>query len=326
MKEFQLIQELLSPLAGKGAPAFGLTDDAAVLAPDAGEAIVLTKDLMVAGVHFPGDEDGEAVARKLLRVNLSDLAAMGARPVGYLVGFAGTGDIHPDWIKSFVGGLEADQRAFGIKLMGGDTVSGAQTLVLSLTAIGAVPEGAALRRSGARVGDGIFVSGTLGDSALGLKCRLGEIAADDYLANDYLIGRYRYPEPRLALGMALRGIASGCIDISDGLIADMGHVARTSGCRAVLNRADLPLSDSARKFVDGDGQFWNCIWAGGDDYELLFTAALDRRADIAKIAVELDLPISLIGQIEAGEGVELRDEQGEAIDTGVGGYQHNVAG
>ncbi len=337
MKEFQLIEELLAPLAGEGAPAFGLTDDAAVLSLPLGgdtgaalgvalgEALVLTKDLMVAGVHFPFNEDGAAVARKLLRVNLSDLAAMGARPIGYLVGFAGTKDLPQQWVRSFVAGLEKDQQAYEVKLLGGDTVSGSQTLVLSLTAVGAVPEGTALRRSGAAAGDGIFVSGTLGDGALGLKCLRGDLVAAKDMA-DYLLRRYRLPEPRLALGVALRGLATSCIDVSDGLVADMGHIAKTSECRAVLNRTDLPLSEPARTLVESETHLWECIWAGGDDYELLFTAALDRRADIAKIADELGLSVSLIGQMKSGDGVELRNENGQPVDIGNGGYQHNVTG
>lgn len=317
VNEFDIIERLLAPLAGEGPPAFGLTDDAAVLSPPPGEALVLTKDVMVAGVHFPLDEDADAVARKLLRVNLSDLAAMGAAPVGYLVGFAATTGTDLPWIEAFVSGLAEDQKAFGLTMLGGDTVSGSQTLVISLTAVGSVPEGGQLLRAGARPGDVLYVSGTIGDAALGLKCRKGELPADEFLMT-----RFRLPEPRLTLGKTLRGVASAAIDISDGLLADAGHIAKVSGCALRIERDRVPLSSAARTLLEEDPGLWTEIVAGGDDYELLISVPAERADEAEALAAGVDVPIARIGEAQAGEGVVLLDSEGVPIDIGQGGFVH----
>jgi thiamine-monophosphate kinase len=314
--EFDFIARRLRPLATARA-ALDLTDDAALLDPTPSRQLVLAKDAMVAGVHFlPEDPPGQ-IAQKLLRVNLSDLAAMGAVPLGYLLALARSKEISDDWLAEFCAGLAADNAAFGIALLGGDTVSTPGPLTLSLTAIGEVPKCAALLRSGAQPGDDLWVSGTLGDAALGLKALRGEleVAAD---ARAHLIERYRLPQPRLALGQALRGIASAAIDVSDGLVADLGHILDTSGVGAELQADAVPLSAAARE-VPGAS---DAALSGGDDYELLFTAPPQRQGGIEAFSRQLDLPLSRIGQIRAGRDLRIFDAAGQEIGVAVRGWQH----
>ena len=314
--EFEFIARRLRPLAT--APgALDLIDDAALLDPTPDKQLVLAKDAMVAGVHFlEGDPPGQ-IAKKLLRVNLSDLAAMGAAPLGYLLALARSREIADDWLAEFCAGLAADNAAFGIGLLGGDTVSTPGPLTLSLTAVGEVPKGAALLRSGARAGDDIWVSGTLGDAALGLKVLQGEleVAVD---ARAALIAHYRLPQPRLALGQALRGVAGAAIDISDGLVAYLGHILEASGVGAELRADQLPLSAAARDLPGAR----DAALAGGDDYELLFTASPARRAEIAALARRLGLPLTCIGQIRAGSDLSILDAAGQEIKVAKRGWQH----
>ena len=279
LSEFAFIAERLRPLAAGTPGALGLADDAALLDPPAGAELVLTKDAMVAGVHFLPDDPPGDVAKKLLRVNLSDLAAMGAAPLGYLLALIRPKATAEDWLADFCRGLAEDQARFGIGLLGGDTVSTPGPLALSLTALGHVPRGTALRRCGARPGDDVWVSGTLGDAALGLKVLQGELAVADEVRAP-LVERYRLPQPRLALGEALRGLASAALDVSDGLLADLGHILETSKLGAEIRAAALPLSPAARTLPGAP----DAALAGGDDYELLFTAAPDQRARIAALA------------------------------------------
>lgn len=315
--EFDFIARRLRPLAAGAPGALDLLDDAALLDPPPGAELVLTKDAMVAGVHFLSDDPPARVAQKLLRVNLSDLAAMGAAPLGYLLALARAKDTGEEWLAGFCAGLAADQAEFGIHLLGGDTVSTAGPLTLSLTALGAVPKGTALRRSTARMGDEVWVSGTLGDGALGLKVLQGELEVPT-AAGAFLSGRYRLPQPRLALGQALRGVASAALDVSDGLLADLGHILETSGVGAEVRADALPLSAAARALPEARA----AALAGGDDYELLFTAPVERRAQIEAIARELALPLTCIGRIEAAGGLRLLDEEGREIPVARTGWQH----
>jgi thiamine-monophosphate kinase len=314
--EFEFIARRLRPLAT--APgALALTDDAALLDPSPGHQLVLAKDAMVAGVHFlPADPPGQ-IAQKLLRVNLSDLAAMGAAPLGYLLALARPKEITDGWLAAFCAGLAADNAAFEIALLGGDTVSTPGPLTLSLTAIGEVPRGAALLRGGARAGDDVWVSGTLGDAALGLKTLQGALAVAEP-ARAFLIERYRLPQPRLALGQALHGLASAAIDVSDGLVADLGHILEISGVGAELRADVLPLSAAARD-VPGAR---DATLSGGDDYELLFTAAPEHEAGIAALARPLGIPLTRIGAIRAGSGLRIFDASGQTIVPPSKGWQH----
>ena len=315
--EFAFIAERLRPLATGTRGALALRDDAALLDPPADAELVLTKDAMVAGVHFlPEDPPGD-VARKLLRVNLSDLAAMGAAPLGYLLALVRPRETSDAWLADFCRGLADDQAEFGIGLLGGDTVATLGPLTLSLTAIGQLPKGKALLRSGARPGDDVWVSGTLGDAALGLKVLRGELDVPEE-ARAYLTQRYRLPEPRLALGQALRGVAHAAIDVSDGLVAALGHIPEPSGGGAELRAAARPLSAAASDLPGAR----EAALAGGDDYELLFTAPPKRRAAIAALATQRDLPLTRIGEIHAGSGTRVLDESQREIRLSKGGWQH----
>jgi thiamine-monophosphate kinase len=314
--EFEFIARRLRPLAiARGALA--LTDDAALLDPSPGQQLVLAKDAMVAGVHFLPDDPPGQIAQKLLRVNLSDLAAMGAAPIGYLLALARPPEITDEWLAEFCSGFAADNAAFGVALLGGDTVSTPGPLTLSLTAIGEVPRGAALLRGGAKPGDDVWVSGTLGDAALGLKVLRGELDPVGP-TRAALIERYRLPQPRLALGQALRGIASAAIDISDGLVADLGHILEVSGVGAELWADALPLSAAARDLPGAR----EAALSGGDDYELLFTAPAGRRAAIEALSSQLDLPLTRIGAIQAGPDLQVLDEAGREIPISKAGWQH----
>ena len=238
--EFALIARHFRPLAGPG--ALGLGDDAAVMTPPAGRELVIAADAMVAGVHFLPDDPADLVARKLLRTNLSDLAAMGAEPLGYLMTISAPRDTDEGWFAAFATGLAEDQEAFGLSLLGGDTTSTSGPISLSLTILGSVAPGTALRRNGARPGDGIWVSGSIGDGALGLLAAKGELADPD----SYLAGRYRLPRPRLALGLRLHGIATAAMDVSDGLVQDLGHLCRAGSLAAEIMAEAVPLSPQAR--------------------------------------------------------------------------------
>jgi thiamine-monophosphate kinase len=314
--EFAFIARRLRPLAT--APgALGLVDDAALLDPRPGMQLVLTKDAMVAGVHFlEGDPPGQ-IAQKLLRVNLSDLAAMGAAPIGYLLALARPRDVEDDWLAAFCAGLAADNATFDISVLGGDTVSTPGPLTLSLTAIGEVPKGLALLRSGARSGDDIWVSGTLGDAALGLAVLQGTLDVAEP-ARAYLVERYRLPRPRLALGQALRSLAHAAIDISDGLLADLGHIGETSDLGAEIRADRLPLSAAATGLPGAQ----DAALAGGDDYELLFTAPPSQRDAIEGLAEKLALPLTRIGAMQATPGIRVRDATGAEIRPSRTGWQH----
>lgn len=317
MGEFELIQNYFSPLA-KGFPgSLDLTDDAALVALPAGQELVITKDAICAGVHFTGDETPAQIAQKLLRVNLSDIAAKGAKPLCYFLAIMAPKNTTTGWFAEFAHGLAAGQQEFGVHLAGGDTTATLGPLALSLTMIGAVPKGSMLRRSGAKPGDSLFVSGTLGDSALGLLAIREKIPHDTWLQNRYLL-----PQPRVALGQSLRGIATSCMDISDGLMQDLGHICKASGVGAVVYRDRLPLSKATQALVKKNPDCWDNIYAGGDDYELLFTAPSGSADAVATLSSKLALPITSIGRIDSGSGPTLLDSNGSAISISHPGYRH----
>ncbi|MGE4219710.1 MAG: thiamine-phosphate kinase [Alphaproteobacteria bacterium] len=320
--EFERIARLLAPLAADWPGAFGLTDDAALIALEAGRDLVVTTDTMVSGVHYVGDEPPDLIARKLLRVNLSDLAAMGARPRAYTLAMALPSATDDGWLEAFAAGLAADQALFGVSLIGGDSVSTAGPAVLTVGAFGTVRAGDALRRGGARPGDRIWVSGSVGDGALGLLAVRGDL---DGLAPEhraFLSDRYRLPRPRVALGPALTGVASAAMDVSDGLVGDLRHIAETSGVAAVLDMTAVPLSAAGRAAVGRDAALMRHVLTGGDDYELLFTAPPYAADRILALSTALDLPLTAIGRVEAGEGVRVLDAAGRPLDLGRGGYTH----
>lgn len=323
MDEFQRIDELIAPLARGHAGTFGLANDAAVFAHAAGNELVLTKDMMAEGVHFlPGDPP-DLVARKLLRTNLSDLAAMGAVGRGYLLGLGLDAGRDDAWIAAFFAGLAQDQEHFAITLLGGDTILAEHgVLTLSLTAIGEVAAGRALTRSGAQVGDIVAVSGTIGDGALGLMVLQERLSGLGSRSAAYLAGRYRLPQPRMALGAGLVGLARGALDVSDGLLADAGHIARRSGLRIELAWADVPLSAAAREAIGAQPDLRETIAGGGDDYELLFTVAEERWPEIEDLARDCGTSVTRIGRCLAGEGVALLDAEGTELATAIRGWRH----
>ena len=310
--EFSLIARHFRPLAGPG--ALGLEDDAAVLALPAGRELVIAADAMVAGVHFLPDDPPESIGSKLLRTNLSDLAAMGAAPLGYLMTTAfpkGTADA---WVAAFAAGLALDQAEFGLHVLGGDTVSTPGPLTLSLTILGTCPPGQALRRNGARAGDQLWVSGSIGDGALGLRVLQGKLPADAFLAE-----RYRLPRPRLALGQALVGVATACMDVSDGLVQDLGHLCRASGLAATLRAAEVPLSPSTAAHPG----LLPLVLTGGDDYELLFAAPAEAAEAVRAAARGAHVPVACIGHFAAGApAVTVLDRDGAELSLPQGGWSH----
>ncbi len=326
--EFDLIKRFFVPLTKNAPGAFSLSDDAAVLSVPSGRNMVVTTDAMVSGVHFLADTPPEDIAAKLLRVNLSDLAAMGAMPESYTLSLAlpkSTPSENVLWLEHFTEGLSHEQELWKISLIGGDTVSTPGALTLSLTALGSVAAGKELRRSGAVAGDTIFVSGTLGDAALGLSVLKGDLSGLAGEDQAYLVNRHRRPLPRVALGGRLQGLAAAVIDISDGLVADLEHICETSGVSATVDAGKIPLSPVARSLLDLERNFLNAILAGGDDYELLFTASSRNHAALAALAVELELPITEIGRIDAPAGdkkVRIIDENGKLINVASSGYRH----
>ena len=322
LDEFALIERYFAPLAAGHAGAFGLADDAATLALDPAEELVVTKDLLVAGVHFLDDDPPELLGRKLLRVNLSDLAAMGAAAKAYALGLALPRGTAPVWLEAFAGGLAADQAEYGVVLLGGDTVAIDGPLVLSLTAFGTVPREGALPRAGARAGDHVWVSGTIGDGALGLRVLRRELDDLSEAERAELVGRYRLPQPRLALGQRLVGLAHAAIDVSDGLIADLNHICEVSDVAAEIDVAHLPLSAAARSALERDLGLLETVLTGGDDYELLFCAGPEAAKPIAVLAQALDLPLTRIGVIRAGAGVRVRGPGGRPMRIGQDGYRH----
>ena len=320
MDEFGFIRTLLAPLAEREPGALNLRDDAAFLDIPTGRTLVVTKDAIVAGVHFTGREAAGRIAQKLLRVNLSDLAAKGATPWGYFLALMLPPETDDVWLRDFAQGLKADQDEFGITLMGGDTTRTPGPLSLSLTALGLVAAGQGMTRSGAGEGDGIYVSGTLGDGALGLLLTQGVLTAPPEI-HDALVGRYQLPCPRMALGQSLIGIASAAMDISDGLVQDLGHLCQASGLGAVIETGLLPFSPAAKALCNGTDILTSAL-SGGDDYELLFTAPVNRQDAIDRLAQQHGLPITRIGQMITGSEVRILGARGAEIPLTHKGFRH----
>ncbi len=311
VNEFELIARFFSRPARSPSVVLGVGDDAALLAPSAGHEIVVSVDMLVAGRHFLADADPAKLGHKTLAVNLSDLAAMGATPRWALLAGA-LPDSDPAWIAAFARGFYAEAEAYGVDLVGGDTTRG--PLNLCVTILGEVPVGQALTRSGAAPGDDVYVSGPLGDAALAVAATLGRttLAADALMA---CRARLDTPVPRIALGLALRGVASAAIDVSDGLSGDLGHILERSAVGAVIDLASIPRSPTLAAMLAGPERATGlaCLLAGGDDYELCFTAPPDAATRIRHIAAEVALPLTRIGSITTGSGLVVRDERGTPL-------------
>jgi thiamine-monophosphate kinase len=316
--EFVTIAKLFRPLARGHNAALDLGDDAACIRPRPGSDLVVTADALVAGVHFFNDDPPADIARKALRVNLSDLAAKGAKPIGYFLALARPKDMDDRTLATFARGLARDGAFFEIPLLGGDTTSTPGPLTIAITALGEIGRGRMLRRDGARAGDDLWLSGTLGDGALGLLVAKGALAP-----GKALLARYRLPQPRLALGRKLVGLAHAAMDVSDGLAADLGHMCARSGLGATVERARLPLSSAAAKALSADPSLLETIVAGGDDYELLFAAPPSARAAVARAAIAAKTKATRIGRFAKGAPeVRFLDAAGQRQRFARAGFTH----
>ncbi len=313
--EFDLIAKYLVPLAAQEPGADGLTNDAAALRLDPGKSLVVTTDTMVEGVHYLPSDPAALVARKLLRVNLSDLNAMGAEARGYLLNLTLSKDWKEAWVADFAQGLAEDQEIYGVCLYGGDTTSTPGPTTLSLTALGCLPEGEELRRGTAKAGDLVCVSGTIGDGALGLLVARGALTGPH---SESLRQSYRLPEPPMELGPKLRGLASAALDISDGLLADLGHIASQSGLAARVRSPDLPLSRAVAEALAQDPELLKLVLTGGDDYQLLFTLPPGRLPELLERVED----VTVIGQMSEGQGVTAVDQHKRPIEIENAGWTH----
>lgn len=301
MREGDIIARFFAPLTEGEPGSFLLTDDAAVLAPPPGKQLVVTTDSVMQGVHVLPDATPAQYAQKLLRRNLSDLAAMGAQPWRYMLNLTLSPAADESWLAAFSAMLREEQELFGCVLVGGDTTRHDGPIHLTLTAFGLADT--VLRRNGAQVGDDLYVSGTIGDAALGL-CLLRQGIHHDAFLQD----RYHVPQPRLALGQALGGMATAALDASDGLVKDTARLAQASGVGVVIERARVPLS-AAAKALQTLPDFWHSILNGGDDYELIFTAPPSQRETLAR------LDVTRVGHVTAGSGVRVMDGVAEVTPT-----------
>ncbi len=316
MSEFALIRQHFARLgSGRGDVLLGVGDDCALLAPPAGQALAVSTDTLIEGVHFPPATSPEAVGYKALAVNLSDLAAMAAEPAWFTLALT-LPDADAGWLQRFTGGLSAAAAPWGVQLVGGDTTRG--SLTIGITVFGFVPAEQALRRGGAQPGDRLFVTGTLGDAAAGLALWQGRLHGDGEAA-ETLRERLQRPTPRLVEARALRGLASAAIDLSDGLCGDLGHLLAASQVGARIDQAALPLSPALRSLAGPQAVEW--ALRGGDDYELLFTVPPARVAALKARAGAWPSALSEIGEITARSGLAVVDEQGVARPLQTG-YDH----
>jgi thiamine-monophosphate kinase len=322
--EERLIARYFRPLATNPG-AFGLGDDAAVLTPPPGCDIVLTTDGVIAGVHFFADDPPESVARKVLRMNLSDLAAKGASPLGFLVAVALPADIKEEWLAGFASGLGEDAQVYRCPLLGGDTDRTPGPTSVSITAFGAVPQGKMVRRSTAKVGDRILVTGTIGDAALGVLLRRDHAVARRLRLSEtvyaHLRERYLLPQPRNALAEAVRAHASAAMDVSDGLAGDVAKLCRASSVGAEIDVARVPLSDAARTAHTAEPSLLETILTGGDDYEILLTLPPAQLPAFNAAARAAGVAVTEIGRVGAGEGASFIHD-GKALTFARPSYSH----
>ncbi|HKM88609.1 MAG TPA: thiamine-phosphate kinase [Xanthobacteraceae bacterium] len=303
--EERLIARYFRPLAT--APgAFGLSDDAAIVTPPPGCDLVLTTDGVIAGVHFFPDDPPEKIGRKVLRMNLSDLAAKGAKPIGFLIALALPAAIDEAWLAAFASGLGEDAESYGCPLLGGDTDRTPGPTSVSVAAFGALPHATMVRRSTAKAGDSVIVTGTIGDAALGVLLRRDQNLGERWRLSDVMAGhllqRYLLPQPRNALAEAVRCHAASSMDVSDGLAGDLAKLCRASGVAAEIDVAGVPLSDAARAAVAAEPALIETVLTGGDDYEIVLTLAPEKLGSFRAAAQAVGIPVTEIGRIAAGQG------------------------
>jgi thiamine-monophosphate kinase len=323
--EDRMIARFFRPLADHPG-AFHLLDDAAALTPPAGADLVLTTDAVVGGVHFFPDDPAELVAKKALRVNLSDLAAKGAKPAGCLLTLALPKTMGEAWLKVFAAALGKDCDDYDCPLLGGDSVRTPGPVMISITAFGTLPKGTMARRSGAQPGDRVLVTGTIGDAALGLIVRRGPTPKRWKLTAPqrwHLTQRYLVPQPRNAIAEDLRLHANAAMDISDGLVGDLGKLCAASGATAIVEIEQVPLSDAARKVITAEPARIETVLTGGDDYEIVCTLAPDKIARLRAAADAVGVPLTEIGEIVAGKGApKFLDRHGKVMSFKRSSFSH----
>ncbi len=324
--EADIIERYFAPLAADTPGAFNLSDDAGLLTPPDGMDVVMTADVIVSGVHFLAESDARDVAFKALAVNVSDLCAKGAKPAVYLLSLALPGAPDAAWLEDARAGLSEAQEAFGCTLLGGDTVRTPGSLALSITAAGFVPEGRMVHRSGARAGDKVYVTGTIGDAVLGLKlCRSSNAAPGNLSEDDhaFLRNRFQRPRPHLNAIEPVRNHANAAMDVSDGLAGDFAKLCTASEVGGVIEAHKVPFSDAATRWLEREPDLLNALITGGDDYEILQTVSESASAAFEADCERAGVAVSQIGCIvPAAEGVDFRDAAGQSLALGTKSYAH----
>ena len=319
--EDRLIARFFKPLATHPG-ALNLSDDAAFLTPPPGCDLVLKTDAIVGGVHFFPDDAAHTIASKALRVNLSDLAAKGARPLGFLLSLAIPKDIGEDWLAGFAEGLRGDAVLFGCPLFGGDTDRTPGPITVSIAMFGSVPEGTMVRRAGAMPGDRVFASGTIGDAALGVMLRNGKDLKLSEAQRKHLLSRYLLPQPRNALAEAVRTHATAAMDISDGLAGDFAKLCRASGVGADIDVSRIPMSDAAKAVIAADSGMLEIALTGGDDYEIVCTVPAAKADSFRVAAKTAQVTVSEIGEVKAGEGARFLGADSHALSFRRPSFSH----
>jgi len=319
--EDRLIQRFFAPIATHPG-ALGLADDAAFIKPPPGCDLVLKTDAIIGGVHFFADDAAQSVARKALRVNLSDLAAKGAKPLGFLLSLALPKEIGDDWLSGFAEGLRADAVLYGCPLFGGDTDRTPGPVTISIAMVGSVPEGTMVRRAGAQAGDRVFVSGTIGDAALGLVLRKGAPWTLSDAQRQHLLSRYLLPQPRNALAEAVRAHASAAMDVSDGLAGDFAKLCRASKVAAEIEVGRVPLSEAAKAVLAAEPALLETALTGGDDFEIVCTVPAGKAASFRAAAQAAKVAVTEIGEIKAGEGARFVGAAGQALAFKRASFSH----
>jgi thiamine-monophosphate kinase len=319
--EDKLIQRFFAPLASHPG-ALGLSDDAAFITPPPGCDLVLKTDAIIGGVHFFAEDAAQTVAAKALRVNLSDLAAKGAKPLGFLLSLALPAGTSDAWLANFAEGLRSDAVLYGCPLFGGDTDRTPGPITVSIAMFGSVPQGTMVRRAGAKPGDRVFVTGTIGDAALGLAVRKGRDFGLSEPQRQHLLARYLLPQPRNALAEAVRTNASAAMDVSDGLAGDFAKLCRASQVGASIEAARVPLSEAARAVIAAEPAMLETALTGGDDYEIVCTVPAPRADSFRAAALAAKVAVTEIGVIEAGEGARFLGSSGQPLAFKRASFSH----
>lgn len=313
--EFDLISKYFRPLAAP--EGLALLDDASCISCSPHTDVITTKDMLVENVHFRSDDPVETLGHKVLAVNVSDCISKGAKPKFYWLAIALPRDANVDWFKRLSRGLQKAQDVFGCALAGGDTTVTDGPIVISVTLMGEVPHGQMIKRSGAKLNDDVYVTGTIGDAALGLWC-----LENSHIELHSLISAYQKPIPPYQFGPVGRALINSSADISDGLIADAVHVAEASSVGMRLRQNKIPISDQAKELLQIESELWPQVWSGGDDYQMVFTAPKGQRDKIAILAQQTKTKLTIIGETCEAQGVQLLDPEGEIVQVPIGGYTH----